>query len=146
MYVLSEINTFLYHYYSRQYFLLYLPYGIIFQSPNVVPVTWGIYAAWFVQYIINSVYVMTCYKHMKHYLYPPKEEVSDAQRARYEAVRDEVNARAEKMACEELGIPEGEYMLGMCHSIWHYKKQILKTEDGIDWHSPAELNPDAIYD
>jgi hypothetical protein len=76
----------------------------------------------------------------------PIKEVPDDQLALLIAVEDEVNARAEKMACEELGIPEGEYMLGMCHLIWHYKKQILKTEYGIDWHSPAELNPDAIYD
>ena len=75
-----------------------------------------------------------------------EKEVSDAQRARYEAVKDEVDARAEKMACEYLEIREGESKMGMCHSIWHYKKQILKTEYGIDWHSPAELNPDAIYD
>ena len=88
MYVLSEIYAFFYDYYPGRYFLLYLPHGIILQSPNIVPAIWGIYVIWLLQYGINSVYVLKCYKLMKHYHYPPKEEFSDAQRARYEAVKD----------------------------------------------------------
>lgn len=74
------------------------------------------------------------------------KEVPDDQRALYESVNEEVNARAEKLAREELGLSEGELMMGLCHGIWYHKKRILKEEYGIDWHSPAELHPEIIFD
>lgn len=36
--------------------------------------------------------------------------------------------------------------LGSCHWIWAMKKSILHEKYGITWYSPAELNPDVIYD
>lgn len=36
--------------------------------------------------------------------------------------------------------------LGYCHIYWEYKKMILKRDYNIDWKSPAELNPDIIFD
>ena len=36
--------------------------------------------------------------------------------------------------------------LGSCHAYWDLKKAILKTDYDIDWESPAELNPDVIFD
>lgn len=36
--------------------------------------------------------------------------------------------------------------LGLCHLIWGMKKQILKERYGIDWQSPADLNPLADFD
>lgn len=36
--------------------------------------------------------------------------------------------------------------LGSCHWIWVMKKSILQEKYGITWYSPAELNPDVIYD
>lgn len=74
------------------------------------------------------------------------KEVPDYQRARYEAVKDEVDERALRMARENLGLPEGTYTRGMCHVVWKYKKFILKKEHDIDWHSPAEVHPGVIYD
>lgn len=35
---------------------------------------------------------------------------------------------------------------GLCHRIWHETKRMLKSEHGIEWRSPAELNPDAMFD
>lgn len=35
---------------------------------------------------------------------------------------------------------------GMCHRIWHETKLQLESEHGIDWRSPAELNPDTMFD
>jgi len=35
--------------------------------------------------------------------------------------------------------------LGQCHEIWARAKQILK-EKGIDWKSPADMNPNRFYD
>jgi hypothetical protein len=36
--------------------------------------------------------------------------------------------------------------LGYCHIFWETKKKILKEKYGIDWKSPAEMNPDVFFD
>lgn len=36
--------------------------------------------------------------------------------------------------------------MGLCHKIWARKKQLLKEMYDINWQSPAELNPDIIFD
>lgn len=64
----------------------------------------------------------------------------------YESVKDEVLNRAECMARKELGIGSDVQMLGLCHLIWSKAKRIFKDEYDIDWRSPAELNPDVIFD
>lgn len=35
---------------------------------------------------------------------------------------------------------------GMCHRIWRETKLQLESEHGIEWRSPAELNPDTMFD
>jgi len=42
-------------------------------------------------------------------------------------------------------IGNGGY-LGYCHRFWALKQRILKEEYGIDWKSPAEMNPDWFFD
>lgn len=37
-------------------------------------------------------------------------------------------------------------MIGYCHLYWSTKKNILKRDYNIDWKSPAELNPDVMFD
>ena len=39
-----------------------------------------------------------------------------------------------------------DYAIGFCHVIWRHKKRILQEEFGLEWQSPAELNPDTFYD
>ena len=41
--------------------------------------------------------------------------------------------------------PPNKVAMGTCHRFWHRKKELLK-ERGIDWKSPAELNPDIRFD
>ncbi len=36
--------------------------------------------------------------------------------------------------------------MGFCHLYWHEKRRILKEKYGIDWHSPAQMNPRVIFD
>lgn len=36
--------------------------------------------------------------------------------------------------------------LGSCHWLWGMKKHILKKKYGITWYTPAELDPDVIFD
>ncbi len=36
--------------------------------------------------------------------------------------------------------------MGDCHSIWGLKQRLLRTKHGIEWQTPAELNPDVLFD
>ncbi len=36
--------------------------------------------------------------------------------------------------------------IGRCHLIWSRQAEILKDEHGIDWYSPAEMNPWVMFD
>lgn len=56
----------------------------------------------------------------------------------YQGAIDEVERKLD----EEFGT---EIKKGMCHSIWARKKQLL-AEHGVEWRTPAELYPDAIFD
>jgi hypothetical protein len=60
---------------------------------------------------------------------------------RFRRVVEEVNAEvtAEMRGKGSVG------RLGSVHTYWRLKKEKLKAR-GIDWYSPAELNPDSIYD
>ena len=49
---------------------------------------------------------------------------------------------AEKQIC---GKRPFKLELGQCHAIWGRAKQILKAQ-GIDWKTPAEMNPHTRYD
>ncbi len=53
-------------------------------------------------------------------------------------------ADANRIATEMTAKYQGQ--LGRIHAFWMEKKQILKEKYGIDWKSPAELNPLTSYD
>lgn len=36
--------------------------------------------------------------------------------------------------------------LGWCHGFWATKKRLLKDRYGIDWRTPAEMNPTVAFD
>ena len=55
-----------------------------------------------------------------------------------------VMALANELAEAEVGDSASE--MGGCHRIWATKKQILKSRFGLDWESPADLNPDVFFD
>ncbi len=46
----------------------------------------------------------------------------------------------------EREFPREQYKRGICHAIWARKKQLLWELYGIDWKSPAELNPTTRFD
>ena len=51
---------------------------------------------------------------------------------------------AEKKAKIELrGTKVG---MGWCHMFWGVKEQILQEEYGVEWFSPAEMNPNVCFD
>lgn len=35
---------------------------------------------------------------------------------------------------------------GVCHMIWPRQKRILKEKYGVKWRTPAEMNPDILFD
>ena len=41
--------------------------------------------------------------------------------------------------------PADEVAMGTCHRYWARKKALL-AERGIEWKSPAEMNPDIRFD
>lgn len=57
----------------------------------------------------------------------------------YLAIKDELEEKIIARGGKRSG-------LGFCHLYWMEKKRILKEEYGIDWRSPAELNPSACFD
>ncbi len=64
---------------------------------------------------------------------------------RYAEILAEAEAEAEAEAQRELR-QMGIDGLGACHYRWGVKKRFLKKKYGIDWKSPAELNPGVCFD
>lgn len=52
--------------------------------------------------------------------------------------------KVNKLIAEEFKNKQNE--IGICHTIWARKKQLLKELYNIDWKTPAELNPGTIFD
>ena len=52
--------------------------------------------------------------------------------------------KAKKEAERNVKFPKNE--LGYCNYLWEEQKRILKEQYDIDWRTPGELNPGAIYD
>ena len=59
---------------------------------------------------------------------------------KYKKITKEAEKEAEKNLAH---IPKVE---GYCFSFWDEKKRILKEKYGIDWKTPAELNPSTLFD
>lgn len=57
----------------------------------------------------------------------------------YKAIEKEL----EKKIKEEIGENTG---MGYCHKYWFKKREILKRDYGIEWKSPAMLNPMVHFD
>lgn len=55
-------------------------------------------------------------------------------------IENDVENKIEEMLRDE------PRMLGFCHVYWAIKKKILREDYGIIWYTPAECNPDTIYD
>lgn len=51
---------------------------------------------------------------------------------------------ADKLAQRE--VENHKQQMGVCHLYWRTKKRILKEQFGIDWQTPAEMNPGVLFD
>ena len=57
-------------------------------------------------------------------------------------------AKAEREAEAEL-LREGTVgpgQIGYCHALWEVQQRILRERHGITWRTPAEMNPDVLFD
>lgn len=52
--------------------------------------------------------------------------------------------QADKVAQQELA--NEKQRKGFCHLYWRTKKRILKEQFGVDWKTPAEMNPGVLFD
>ena len=63
---------------------------------------------------------------------------------------EELEAKIEKELVGKLRVKGSGYgargRLGFCHTYWAAKKNVLIMDYGIDWKTPAELNPHIFYD
>ena len=67
--------------------------------------------------------------------YDPVEKTPE-----YKAVIKYVEKELEELLKDK---PKG---MGFCHIYWYEKKRILKDKYGIDWKSPALMNPHVRFD
>jgi hypothetical protein len=49
-------------------------------------------------------------------------------------------------ALEKDGLPKNSLQIGLIHLFWVYKKQVLREKYGIDWRSPYEMTPHAVFE
>jgi hypothetical protein len=58
----------------------------------------------------------------------------------------EIIKDVERKVEQRLKAQKVEKEIGYCHDFWSLKKEILKIEYGLEWKSPAEINPDIYFD
>lgn len=57
----------------------------------------------------------------------------------FKAIEAELEAKIEAKIGKRSG-------MGFCHLYWSVKKEILKKDYGIEWRSPAAMNPRVLFD
>jgi len=75
-----------------------------------------------------------------------EDEIADPieQSPQYKKVIHEVEKEAEaNLKKKGLDFPG---RMGYCHSLWGEIQRILKEKHGIEWKTPAEMNPMTIFD
>ena len=59
----------------------------------------------------------------------------------------EEHVAAERARLQAEGMSHLDFMLGYtCHLYWRHLKRLLKERHGVDWLSPAEMNPGSRFD
>ncbi len=68
----------------------------------------------------------------------------------HDPIEDDPSVRPLFLAAVDEATRETEQLFGLrrgsCHRIWHRTKEILKERNGIDWRSPADMNPGTLFD
>ena len=97
---------------------------------------------------VYSQYVKEEIERSEHYL--TKEDEDDAFASLYRSQRESTEKKLNEAKRLMPDNPEQAaqvfMQLGSCHRLWDIQKTILKEKYGITWYTPAELNPEIIYD
>jgi len=51
-----------------------------------------------------------------------------------------------RLEAESLVAAEGGRRMGRCHRIWHIMQSTLRERHGIEWLTPAQMNPGVAFD
>ena len=83
--------------------------------------------------------------------YARESSRSPEDRLRHDPIEDNARVRptldqAGREAEQELAARGIKPQFGYCHAYWHTKQRILKEKYGVDWRTPAEMNPDVAFD
>jgi hypothetical protein len=84
------------------------------------------------------------------YVLRPRPQPDDPSVIKHDPIEDDpvyhaVLEAADKEAREETD-RNGSNKLGSVHGFWSRKKEILKEKYGVEWRTPAEMNPKRAFD
>ena len=96
----------------------------------------------------SSLYILYSKEAPSMFIENPNVKITRKEHFKTDAIENnpkykDIFKTVDRMVAKEIG--SGGYM-GYCHKYWYYKKKYLKEHYGIDWKSPAELNPDTMFD
>lgn len=77
---------------------------------------------------------------LNDYYRRPKLSNSEETLQKLALIEDEVDRKVDEL------LKDHPRELGFCHLFWHTKQELLKKEYGIHWLTPADCNPDIMFD
>jgi hypothetical protein len=73
--------------------------------------------------------------------------LSDPQGALHDPIDDDPEIKPILRAVERRAEKESAIQgMGRCHDVWGRMRQILKTEHGIVWYPPSDMNTGILFD
>ena len=73
--------------------------------------------------------------------------LNDPLRELYDPIEDDPDIKLIMRAVERRAEKESQIAgMGRCHDVWGRMRQILKTEHGIVWYPPSDMNTGILFD
>jgi len=73
--------------------------------------------------------------------------LNDSQGALHDPIEDEPHIKPIVRQVERRAEKESPIVgMGRCHDVWGRMRQILKTEHGIVWYPPSDMNTGILFD
>jgi len=73
--------------------------------------------------------------------------LNDPQGALHDPIEDEPHIKPIVRQVERRAEKESPIVgMGRCHDVWGRMRQILKTEHGIVWYPPSDMNTGVLFD
>lgn len=94
--------------------------------------------------VVKFLKQIPCFLHEDEWISFPKRSNRYYDFVEETAVYKEVEPIIEEIIKEKLGDLYDH--MGACHAIWYHRKRLLMEKYGIEWYSPAELNPEVCFD